>query len=179
MKAKYLVTALVILVGLTNMVSCQSTKPTSNATTTTVAATLNFEEIKTYLEKTRGGMFITESKISGNNELSFIIGPYSSYINNNKESKIKEADYNSYFQTGDGVIKVLFDDSIRLYKQYPDLTNISIKINYQNKIYESTVSKQDLEKFLSTKINDIQNVSDKVNNKDLRADFETKFVKQS
>jgi hypothetical protein len=185
MKKKYIAFILTLVISLTSLISCQSDKKDSDQMTSSKAATessvenetINFDELKQYLEKTNGGNLIVSSNLNDKNELKFIFGPYSEYKSLNPQSQVTEKDYNDYFNSGDKDIKLLFDDTIRLFKEYSGLTKISITINYENKTLKTNISKEAIESLIGKNLSEVDKVSDLTYDKDLRNKFKQEFVK--
>lgn len=185
MKKKYIAFILTLVISLTSLISCQSDKKDSDQMTSSKTATessvenetVNFDELRQYLEKTTGGNLIVFSHLNDINELEFTFGPYSEYISTNPQSKLTEKDYNDYFNSGDKDIKVLFDDTVRLFKEYSGLTKVSITINYENKTLKTSITKEAIENLIGKNLSEVDKVSDLTYDKDLRNKFKQEFVK--
>lgn len=142
-----------------------------------------------YAPKIKGGTFLKLSEIRNTNEAYIEYYPnYKDYKGAHTDSKLTEKDYTSYFSTGDAINKILMEESIRLHREFPMLTKVTIVVPYSGKTYSVESDKKAMETYLGVNFKEIHEdkslekwkaLSSKFFTKQERENYAKKFIKSS
>lgn len=147
------------------------------------------EEIKhfnEYVPKIRGGSFLKSATIEGNKAL-VEYASYKEYTAIKKDKPVDEKTYNDYWLTGDAIRKALSEESVRLLREIPTLSEIKIVMApFDGKKQTVTLDRKAAESFYNVNLKELYDDKelklwkDKVATqftKETRDKFEKQFIK--
>ncbi|WP_263560126.1 hypothetical protein [Paenibacillus polymyxa] len=106
---------------------------------------------KEYASNIKGSTFVKSISVKDNKSLIDFYGTYSEYKKENPDSPINKEEYGDYFSTK-AIQKILVGESVRLLRQFPDLSAISIVLPFDGKTYSTDLDRSSLNNFLGYKI---------------------------
>jgi hypothetical protein len=95
-----------------------------------------------------GKSFISESNVEENNGSIKFYSNYEAYKKGNPDSMISEDDYKMYFDTGDGLEKILFKAPAYLFDKLPALDQLSVTLPYEGKTYSYDIKREEINDYI-------------------------------
>lgn len=111
---------------------------------------------KAYASNIKGAAFVKTISVTDNKGYIEYFGSYDEFIKAKPESLLKKEDYNSYFDTGDAIEKILVGENVRLLRQFPDLTSTSMVLPYGGKTYSIDLDHIAVTDYLGFKVEDLK-----------------------
>ncbi|MDR4997911.1 hypothetical protein [Brevibacillus parabrevis] len=160
-----------------------STAP-APATEQKVMSADEVNRFKEYAPNLKGGPFITEAEIVNQNEAVITYADFATLKKAKPDTKLKETDFKDYWESGDGINKVLMEEPIRLLREFPALQKVTLTVNHDKK-YSISVDRATVEDYLKVNLAEIGTDKEKWRNeivnkfftKAERAKYIEKFVK--
>lgn len=113
-----------------------------------------------------GKTFMKDVTATGDKGVITFYNDYASYMKANPNSLITDEEYQSYFTTGDGLEKTLFEATSYLFNKVPEMNQLSVTLPFAEKVYSYDVSREQIKSFIG---------KDKSNDS-VRKDFMKNFV---
>jgi hypothetical protein len=144
--------------------------PEENANTveeTTDSTEVDPNQYDTRVSALPGGTFISEAAVDGSDGTITFYSNYEEYKESNPDSNITEDDYKMYFDTGDGLEKILFKAPAYLFDKLPALNQLSVTLPHEGKTYSYDIKREEFTDYIGTDETDDE----------LRGQFMDTFVK--
>ncbi|MEG0915397.1 MAG: hypothetical protein RSF68_00120 [Myroides sp.] len=126
----------------------------SNKTLTTDT---KLEDLKTEASRLRAGGSVKTVELIGEKATITYVANYKEYKKLNPQSSLTEEQLQGYWETGDAIHKALIDGSVRIMRKLDFVNEVNIILPYQNNVYEISVNKPELEKFIGSDFETIIN----------------------
>ncbi|QIH34546.1 hypothetical protein [Sphingobacterium sp. DR205] len=139
------------------------------------------EELKTEASRLRAGGSIKSVELIDKKATITYVSNFTEYKEINPQSSLTESELKAYWDSGDAIEKALIDGSVRIMRKLDFVDQVNINLPYEEEIYEISVNKAELEKFIGTDFKSITDNWDKrfsdpyVYNKKGREAFFKKF----
>ncbi len=177
---------LTITILSTTLFSCANKDETkinneSETVNEALATDTKLEDLKTEASRLRAGGSIKTVELVGEKATITYVANYTEYKQINPHSSLTEEQLKAYWETGDAIHKTLIDGSVRIMRKLDFVSEVNIILPYQNNVYEISVNKPELEKFIGSDFETIVNNWEKtfydsyVYNKEGRKAFFQKF----
>jgi hypothetical protein len=114
------------------------------------------ETIESFLKVIDGKTFVKSATYNQEQLILFLTfyNSYSEYLSYNKESLVTETDYNSYFDTGSKIEKLLIGEPAKILMQFPKLNSVSVVLNFKGENFDVDVDRVALNNSIGFKIED-------------------------
>lgn len=107
------------------------------------------KQFKEYIPSIRGSSLIKVAEVKNQNEAHILYFPnFSEYRAANADAKLSEAEFKSYFPLVDTVNKALMEESLRLLREFPAITRITMEVPYSTQTYAINTSKRSIENYM-------------------------------
>lgn len=73
---------------------------------------------------------------------------FAEYKTINPQSSLSESELKAYWESGDAIEKALIDGSVKLMRKLEFVNEVNIVLPYESNVYEISVNKLELEKFI-------------------------------
>ncbi|WP_322552773.1 hypothetical protein [Priestia megaterium] len=116
--------------------------------------------LKQHLKVITGAPFIKSASIfSTYDEYKKVkinyIASFHEFVEENKESKITNDDYQEYFWSGDKINKILAIEPARILNKFPETDEVEIVLPFNDKVNKVRVQKESLNQYLGYKIENL------------------------
>ncbi len=105
----------------------------------------------------RAGGSIKTVELVGEKATITYVANYTEYKGINPQSSLTEEQLKAYWETGDAIHKALIDGSVRIMRKLDFVNEVDIILPYQNNVYEISLNKPELEKFIGSDFETIVN----------------------
>ena len=136
--------------------SCvNETNKSKNTTGGVSTESSKIDELKTEASRLRGGGSIKTVVLNGDEAKITYVSNYEEYKKLNPQSTLTETELKAYWESGDAIEKALIDGSVKIMLKLDFINQVSIILPFNKIVYEISVSKSELEKFIGTDFNSI------------------------
>lgn len=103
----------------------------------------------------RGGGSIKKAELKDGIVTIEYVESFEEYKNLQPQSSVTKEELDSYWDSGDAILKAINDGGVRLMRKIDEIKEIHIKIPFKDKIYSVNIKRDDLENFLGCKMDEI------------------------
>jgi hypothetical protein len=105
----------------------------------------------------RGGGSIKKAELQNKTALIEYVANFEEYKELQPQSQVTQEHFESYWSSGDAVLKTIIDGGVRLMRKLDFINKVKITLPYKNSIYSIDLDKNEVEKFLGFNFEEIQN----------------------
>ena len=143
---------LILLVTISTILSssCGNSDKKEQKTKKEVSKSTPEKMLNREASRLRAGGSVKDVTLENGKAIINYVKDYEEYKKLNPESRLKESDLKSYWDSGDAIEKALVDGSVRLMKKLDFLHQVIINLPVNEKVYTINVSKGKLLKFINS-----------------------------
>lgn len=108
------------------------------------------------VSKLRGASFVKQVKVEKDSVVIEYVKSIDEHKKMHPESRISKESFDSYWNTGNTILKALNDGSVRLLRSIEGIEEVKIVLPVNNEIYTICVKRSELEKFLDSTVQSLQ-----------------------
>ncbi|MCW3162518.1 hypothetical protein [Chryseobacterium oryctis] len=106
------------------------------------------EELKIEASRLRAGGSIKTVELIDEKATIKYVSNFKEYKELNPQSSLTESELKAYWESGDAIKKTLIDGSVRIMRKLPFVNEVNTILPYDKKVYEISIRKSELEKFI-------------------------------